>query len=221
MCEGVKSCPRAGCGRSACPVRRAGCGNGATVRVLGHRQTKGAATDKPNLLPPRHISTLPIAPSNDRSRVRAVCRRYWAVQRSSTDVRFFRARQPVSASGDEPHRTRAAVCSMGSKKARITNPARPAHHVAAAIAPSGGPPRQAARPSRAGLRHRSSSSRAAVMSLICLAVLRAAARLDTLRACARRRGHWLVRAASPIPRRFQAIRAGNRPKLEKSSVPSA
>ncbi len=28
-------------------------------RLLGHRQTKGAATDKPNLLPPRHISTLP------------------------------------------------------------------------------------------------------------------------------------------------------------------
>jgi len=32
------------------------------VRVLGHRQTKGAATDKPNLLPPRHISTLPVGP---------------------------------------------------------------------------------------------------------------------------------------------------------------
>ncbi|MFL9967010.1 hypothetical protein PQR02_40010, partial [Paraburkholderia sediminicola] len=29
------------------------------ARLLGHRQTKGAATDKPNLLPPRHISTLP------------------------------------------------------------------------------------------------------------------------------------------------------------------
>src|ERR1039458_1537214 len=27
--------------------------------LLGHRQTKGAATDKPDLLPPRHISTLP------------------------------------------------------------------------------------------------------------------------------------------------------------------
>ena len=26
------------------------------ARLLGHRQTKGAATDKPNLLPPRHIS---------------------------------------------------------------------------------------------------------------------------------------------------------------------
>jgi RNA-directed DNA polymerase len=38
---------------------RMGCGNGVTVRLLGHRQTKGAATDKPNLLKPRHISTLP------------------------------------------------------------------------------------------------------------------------------------------------------------------
>ena len=33
--------------------------NGATARLLGHRQTKGAATDKPDLLTPRHISTLP------------------------------------------------------------------------------------------------------------------------------------------------------------------
>ena len=29
------------------------------ARLLGHRQTKGAATDQPNLMPPRHISTLP------------------------------------------------------------------------------------------------------------------------------------------------------------------
>ncbi len=29
------------------------------VKLLGHRQTKGAATDIPNLTPPRHISTLP------------------------------------------------------------------------------------------------------------------------------------------------------------------
>jgi hypothetical protein len=36
------------------------------VRLLGHRQTKGAATDKPNLLPPRHISTLPRPAIRDR-----------------------------------------------------------------------------------------------------------------------------------------------------------
>src|ERR1700730_6031675 len=29
------------------------------VRVLGHRQTKEAATDNPSLPPPRHIPTLP------------------------------------------------------------------------------------------------------------------------------------------------------------------
>src|SRR6185503_11828850 len=51
--------PRAGCGRSACPVRRAGCGNGATVELVRHRQTKEAATDRFYLQPPRHISTLP------------------------------------------------------------------------------------------------------------------------------------------------------------------
>ena len=33
--------------------------DGVTARVLGHRQTKGAATDNPDLRPPRHISTLP------------------------------------------------------------------------------------------------------------------------------------------------------------------
>src|SRR5882724_7486857 len=59
--ESVKSCPRAGCGRSACPVRRAGCGNGVTAEPLRHRQTKGAATDMFYLTPPRHISTLPFA----------------------------------------------------------------------------------------------------------------------------------------------------------------
>jgi len=31
--EGVKFCPRAGCGRSACPVRWAGCGNGSNGRA--------------------------------------------------------------------------------------------------------------------------------------------------------------------------------------------
>ena|ERR1035441_8813507 len=31
------------------------------ARLLGHRQTKGADTDTPNLLLPRHISTLPEA----------------------------------------------------------------------------------------------------------------------------------------------------------------
>src|SRR5258708_13819567 len=41
--EGVTACPRAGCGRSACPVRSAGCGNRAMGELLRHRQTKGPA----------------------------------------------------------------------------------------------------------------------------------------------------------------------------------
>jgi hypothetical protein len=40
------------------------------VRLLGHRHTKGAATDKPHLRPPRHISTLPIHVYGRRSRRR-------------------------------------------------------------------------------------------------------------------------------------------------------
>jgi hypothetical protein len=57
--DGVKSCPRAGSAKSACPVRGAGCGNGATAEPLRHRQTKGAETDMRSLTSPRHISTLP------------------------------------------------------------------------------------------------------------------------------------------------------------------
>src|SRR5258708_2372881 len=42
--DGVMFCPRAGCGKSACPVRWAGCGDGVTVEPVRHRQTKGPAT---------------------------------------------------------------------------------------------------------------------------------------------------------------------------------
>ncbi len=42
------------------------------ARLIGHRQTKEAATDKPNLPPPRHIPTLPIS---DPSRCLSVFRR--------------------------------------------------------------------------------------------------------------------------------------------------
>ena len=44
-----------------------GCGNGVMVRLLRHRQTKGAVTDRPNLRPPRHILTLPKAAIRLRS----------------------------------------------------------------------------------------------------------------------------------------------------------
>jgi hypothetical protein len=42
------------------------------VRVLGHRQTKEAATDRPSLPPPRHISTLQIS-------VIKPCDRMWPI----------------------------------------------------------------------------------------------------------------------------------------------
>jgi RNA-directed DNA polymerase len=45
----VRLSPRAGCGRSASPVRWAGCGNGRMVKLVRHRQTKGSATDRPSL----------------------------------------------------------------------------------------------------------------------------------------------------------------------------
>jgi len=41
--------PRAGCGKSACPVRWAGCGNGSMAGIVRHRQLKGSATDRSHL----------------------------------------------------------------------------------------------------------------------------------------------------------------------------
>src|ERR1700739_4012795 len=67
---------QAGCGRSACPVRRAGWGNGVTVPPLGHRQTKGAATDMCSLKPPRHISTPPKTRHSDPSPTTSALARY-------------------------------------------------------------------------------------------------------------------------------------------------
>jgi hypothetical protein len=47
--RGVRACPRAGCGRSARPVRRAGSGNGSMVGLVRHRQTKEPGTDRLDL----------------------------------------------------------------------------------------------------------------------------------------------------------------------------
>jgi hypothetical protein len=44
-----ESSPRAGCGKSARPVRRAGCGNGSMVELVRYRQTKELATDRLHL----------------------------------------------------------------------------------------------------------------------------------------------------------------------------
>src|SRR5262249_36208720 len=74
--EGVKSCPRGQCGKSARCVRGEGCGKGARVEPLRHRQTKGAETDMPSLPPPRHIPTLPVdAPFQARENVGIVAAR--------------------------------------------------------------------------------------------------------------------------------------------------
>src|SRR5262249_5632689 len=57
--EGVMSCPRAGCGKSARPFGGGECEKGATAEPQRHRKTKEAKTDILNLPPPRHIPTLP------------------------------------------------------------------------------------------------------------------------------------------------------------------
>src|ERR1700721_730405 len=68
--KAANHCRRAWCGKSARHVlwepgagdrlrRPGGCGNGAMVEPLRHRQTKGAATAMFYLTLPRHISTLP------------------------------------------------------------------------------------------------------------------------------------------------------------------
>src|SRR5271169_4391894 len=49
--ESVRSCPRAGCWEIRMSGSMRGMWNGAMVEPLRHRQTKGAATDMPGLLP--------------------------------------------------------------------------------------------------------------------------------------------------------------------------
>jgi hypothetical protein len=65
------------------------------ARLLGHRQTKGAATDKTNLQLPRHISTLPIT----RHSTRFTCM-----------TRIFRKRKFANRAGRSPrHPQRPAL----------------------------------------------------------------------------------------------------------------
>src|SRR6202021_2394672 len=77
--KAANHCRRAWCGKSARHVlwepgagdrlrRPGGCGNGAMVEPLRHRQTKGAATAMFYLTLPRHISTLPWPCKNDLQR---------------------------------------------------------------------------------------------------------------------------------------------------------
>src|SRR6516225_4396107 len=96
--EGVMSCPRAGCGKSACPVRRAGCGNGATVEPGRHRQTKGAATDMFGLQPLRHISTLPDPADPRRYRGRPAASQNGFVYSFGTGIGLVTLLQPLICS---------------------------------------------------------------------------------------------------------------------------
>jgi hypothetical protein len=66
--EGVKSCPRAGCGEIRQSDSMSGVGNGAMAEPVRHRQTKGAATDIFDQTLPRHTSTIPSACPSDSSR---------------------------------------------------------------------------------------------------------------------------------------------------------
>src|SRR6202795_3105281 len=107
--ESVRSCPRAGCGKSARPVRRAGCGNGAMVEPLRHRQTKGAATDMFYLTPPRHISTL----------------HFSDVLRPSSDVRCWGLNRPESAAPEGRLLTRSRHPKRQNSLFRQPTPLRP------------------------------------------------------------------------------------------------
>jgi hypothetical protein len=83
--------PNLGLNRRASPrpYRCAGCGTGATAALVRRRQTKGAATDRPSLTPPRHISPLhkrdsrQITMRSSSSRV-LISPPSWCVQRPSS-----------------------------------------------------------------------------------------------------------------------------------------
>src|ERR1700737_5043527 len=67
---------------------RGGCGNGAMVEPLRHRQTKGAATDMFYLMPPRHISTLGPSAAGCWTRfiLRRQTRRNWRSDRTQVHL---------------------------------------------------------------------------------------------------------------------------------------
>src|SRR5215472_12312453 len=66
------------------------------VTPLRHRQTKGAATDMPGLLPPRHIPTLPVdAPFQARENVGVVVARGRMLSSVRPLMRQGDSRRPV------------------------------------------------------------------------------------------------------------------------------
>ena len=76
------------------------------ARLLGHRQTKEAGTDKPNLRPPRHISTLPALTHEAWFRMSEQTRTKWASRShflavASTIMRRILVHHAVSKRADK------------------------------------------------------------------------------------------------------------------------
>src|SRR5450631_3999682 len=115
------------------------------ARVLGHRQTKGAATDKPNLLPPRYIPTLPTRLAVDPHATRGAPRRVaraaasldgrvnWFVSGRPPRVDSPCRRSPCYAWGPAPGgsrggllgRSRQLVCLGSAAQGRLALPSIP------------------------------------------------------------------------------------------------
>ena len=96
------------------------------VRVLGHRQTKGAATDHPNLPSPRHISTLQIkvVRLDDRSWADSGHAIEWAVSTPSGPMLLPRAAAETVRSG-RSHRSERRFCEAAQSNLRLKEiPAR-------------------------------------------------------------------------------------------------
>lgn len=85
-------------------------------RRLGHRQPKGAATDKPYLLPPRHISTLPGAEGHgSESRRCELDLVLWrgAPSRGRVENALCTELSDIDQAADHDHRTRRSRCWTG------------------------------------------------------------------------------------------------------------
>jgi hypothetical protein len=80
------------------------------VEPLRHRQTKGAATDMPDLLRPRHIPTLPVdAPFQARESVGVVAARGRMLSSVRPLMRQDDSRRPVWEFADRVHITQSVL----------------------------------------------------------------------------------------------------------------
>ena len=99
------------------------------VRPLRHRQTKGAATDMPDLTPPRHIPTLPISAVRlSRLEGQLRVRRANTAVESEWSLRFADTRtasDPCASASQSDDATRQLAGSIPSGLlAQIRKPAR-------------------------------------------------------------------------------------------------